>query len=183
MRRSVRVVLSSMLRLSWLRSLSWASCSWSSERRNASGRGSSSVSRPSSSLRTSSISCSSSPRTTWTSFSAWASLAQYSSASARVFPTCGASVKEQKTGIRLLMNNNSVHGLDLHFTYLNLIAVQQAFILLDGSFDLLELWLRQGQLFLHRRCCSLTRTHSFGWRVITYQIKRAIHPPDLISVV
>lgn len=115
MRRSVKVVLSSMLRLSWLRSLSWASCSWSSERRNASGRGSSSVSRPSSSLRTSSISCSSSPRTTWTSLSAWASLAQYSSASARVFPTCGASVKEQKTGIRLLMNNKcSWTGSSLH---------------------------------------------------------------------
>lgn len=116
MRRSVRVVLSSMLRLSWLRSLSWASCSWSSERRKASGRGSSSASRPSSSLRTWSISCSSSPRTAWASRSAWASRAQYSSASARVFPTCSVLVNREGNWVQTLHE----HSKNL-FCYHNLL--------------------------------------------------------------
>lgn len=115
MRKSVRVELSSMLRLSWLRSLSWASCSWSSEHRKASGRGSSSASRPSSSLRTCSISCSSSPRTAWTSRSAWASRAQYSSASARVFPTCTATVDQGKNWW-FFMDVNSVRGNIIYCT-------------------------------------------------------------------
>lgn len=152
MRRSVSVVLSSTLRLSWLRSLSRASCSWSSDRRKASGRGSSSARRPSSSLRTSSISFSTSPRTTWASCSTWARREQYSSASARVFSTWTV----MRTGLGLDMK---IKSIDHFIQYLDLIAVQQTFILLDGSFDLLEFWLRQGQLLLHCRCCNLTGTH------------------------